>query len=319
MRRRRAMMMNVEDGQYNFNFLNNVLPFSTTLTRASTGWYFDSAGVLQSAANDVARFNYNPSTLALEGLLVEPARTNSIRNNTMVGAIAGTPGTAPTNWNVSSSLNNVTREIVGAGTEDGINYIDVRYSGTPNLTTSGNIFPENIVGIAAAAGQVWNFRSFGRLVSGSLTNVAFLSQLREINGGGSTVAFSNLSITPTSAALRTQQFNQTRTLSDGTTAFVSGNINFAYTNGLAIDFTLRFGLSQAEQGSAASSPIKTSSAAVTRSADVLSLALPNGTYDIDITRASGVTNVLGAVVSGGAYTVPTDLSPLQSVVARRVA
>jgi len=74
-----------------------------------------------------------------------------------------------------------------------------------------------------------------------------------------------------------------------------------------------------EQGSGASSPIKTSSAAVTRAADVLSLAMIDGTYDIDITRASGVTNVVGTVVSGGSYTVPTDRSPLQSVVARRVA
>jgi hypothetical protein len=47
-----------------------------TFTRASTGTFFDSAGVLQSAAIDAPRFDFNPSTLAAQGLLIEGARTN---------------------------------------------------------------------------------------------------------------------------------------------------------------------------------------------------------------------------------------------------
>jgi len=48
-----------------------------TFTRASPGTYYDSAGVLQEAAIDVPRFDYDPATGELLGLLIEGEAENS--------------------------------------------------------------------------------------------------------------------------------------------------------------------------------------------------------------------------------------------------
>jgi hypothetical protein len=49
-----------------------------TFTRASSATYIDSAGTLQTAAVDVPRFDHNPTTGESLGLLVEEQRTNNL-------------------------------------------------------------------------------------------------------------------------------------------------------------------------------------------------------------------------------------------------
>lgn len=61
-----------------FNFVTNAFPGTVTFSRASSATFFDSAGVLQSAANDVPRLDYDPATLAARGLLIEEQRTNKV-------------------------------------------------------------------------------------------------------------------------------------------------------------------------------------------------------------------------------------------------
>lgn len=69
-----------------------------TFTRASTATFFNSSGVLTSAGNNVPRFDYNPSTLAPLGLLIEEQRTNSLLYSEQFNNVAGWTaiGTAPT-------------------------------------------------------------------------------------------------------------------------------------------------------------------------------------------------------------------------------
>ena len=224
-----------------------------------------------SAINSAPRFDHNPTTGESLGLLVEEARTNSIRNNTMVGAVAGTPGTLPTNWSVFTTLTGLTRQIVGTGTEDGITYIDVRLNGTPNTAGSYFLQTETNTSVVASNGQTWTSSAYVRLAAGSLSGVSSV-RLSTSNRDslGNVIASGDTIFTPTSAALNAQRFANTYTNVSALTAFELLNFAFALS-GTAVDFTLRIGLPQLELGAFATSVIPTTTAAATRSADVASI------------------------------------------------
>lgn len=243
-----------------------------TFTRGSTGTYFDTAGVLQSAAINVPRFDYDPTTLLPRGILIETSITNRIRNNTMVGAAAGTPGTLPTNWITFTGVTGLTREIVGTGTESGITYIDVRLSGTPSAAGQYNVYFEQFNSAVAATGQTWTTSAYLRLMSGSFTGIsAVRACVLEFNAtpvvldGTYTVV-----ATPTGSPLVEQRVSASRTLNQATTAYVVPMLRFDMT-GVAIDFTVRIGMPQLEQLLFPTSVVPTSTVAVTRAIDAVNV------------------------------------------------
>lgn len=80
------------DGRYTLNgtAYNDLSSFLTaaggTFTRASVGTYFDSTGTLQTAASGVPRFDYDPTNFTTKGILIEESRTNSTINSPTVGS-----------------------------------------------------------------------------------------------------------------------------------------------------------------------------------------------------------------------------------------
>lgn len=61
------------------------LPGSVTMTRGSTATYFDSTGTMQTVSGNTARWDYDPVTHALRGLLIEETRTNLLLNSATLG------------------------------------------------------------------------------------------------------------------------------------------------------------------------------------------------------------------------------------------
>jgi hypothetical protein len=248
------------------SLLAGVLHPRVTFTRASAGWYFDSTGILQSASTNIPRFDYNPATLAARGLLIEEVRTNSITNNSMTGAAVGSPGTLPTNWATSGS--GTTASVIATGTENGITYIDIRFAGTTSSTSQMFIAFEGAV--TASAAQVWTGSAYFRLVGGSFANISFTGVQVGVTGGTGT---NKTTATITSAALCTQRLSIAVTAGASTTSVRPFFVCTPNGTSLAVDFTIRIGLPQLELGASATSPIVTSSIAVTRSADVASMPL----------------------------------------------
>ncbi len=204
----------------------------------------------------------------VQGFRPQPASTNKVRNNRMAGAVAGSPGTLPTNW-VLGSLSGVSTEILGAGVQDGLPYIDIRYSGTPSATSNVTILFDASTHAVAATGQTWAASAFVSLLAGSLANVTQIHvSVDERSSAGTYLSNSGTAFVPTGTL---QRYTKAHTLIQATAGRVTGSLRVDLTNGLAVDFTLRIAAPQLEQLAFASSPILTSSADGARLEDVPSL------------------------------------------------
>lgn len=125
---------------------------------------------------------------------------NLVPNAWMEGAVAGTPGTAPTGWTVSA-VSGWSRQVVGTGFEDGIPYIDLRLfsAGGSSNNYRFNVIPARDY----LAGEQWTFAAYHRLIAGSFSG--FTARTFIAAGVASHAA-------PTSAPLIAQPIAQTRTI-----------------------------------------------------------------------------------------------------------
>jgi hypothetical protein len=226
----------------------------------------------------------------------------------MVGAVAGTPGTNPTGWVYATAQSNgLTLSIAGTGIENGINYIDYRFNGT--TVASPNACAIGIVNATAATGQTWTASMYWKLAGGSATGVtSWQLGIIENTAAGTFVTGAFYSQTaPTSAALITQRPAATRTLSGGATVgLATYPLNIAVSGNTAVDFTIRIGLPQLEQGAFATSVIATSTATATRAADVASITGTN--FSSWYNQTEGTVHCQGVSPSAGNFFSIDDAS-----------
>jgi hypothetical protein len=226
----------------------------------------------------------------------------------------------------------LTQNIVATGIENGLQYIDYRLSGT--ATGNAEIRLEGNT-IAASNGQVWTSSAYLKTISGA-PNSTRLVIIERTSGGAYIVDGSTGSLAVDSTL---KQFTFTRTLAGGVTvALVQPLIFFFLTAGTTYDFTIRIAAPQMELGSYATTFIPTTTAAVTRLADVathlnasdligqtagvlfVDINLPNTTDSVRqlqvsdgnlnnrIQIATNGTNITPAIASGGViqatFTIP---------------
>lgn len=298
-----------------FNFLAATLPIGATLTRASSGTRINSVGVLVSEANDVPRVTYNSVTLAREGLLNEPPRTNLHLNSADLTNVSWTPLRA-------------TPALIGAVAPDGTT-TSGRLTEDVTAASSHYFFRVETVG----ASTLYSASTFARAGAGGLRHwcaldladgTVFPQTFFDLTNGvvGHTTA-SSASIKAFGNGWYRPEAGLLTSAAPGTTFIdraLSSADNVASYNGDGASNTDFWGMQfEAAPDGKASSYIPTTGSSVTRAGDVVKIPLATGTYSVDITRLSGVTHLTGVAVVANSYTIPTDVSPLQLVDARRTA
>ena len=228
----------------------------------------NASGNIEVVNANVPRIDYFGGQASL---LVELSAVNGIRNNSMVGAVAGSlPGSSgalPTNW--GESLNGLVRQSVALGTENGVSYIDIRYSGTATGGSCAVLF-ETATQIVASTSQNWSNSVYLKIIAQPNPPIAYRLSMWEYNTGGTVFGGSfATAVVPTTTSL--QRFTQTRALTGATTDRVRPLFDVSMTSGQYYDFTIRIGYPQMEQSSVATSVIPTTTGSVTRNADVISV------------------------------------------------
>jgi hypothetical protein len=234
-------------------------------------------GDISQVAANVPRLSYMYGSCP--ALLLEPQRTNSIRNSTMQGA-STSPSTLPTNWITSTA--GLTQSVVSIGTENGLPYIDVRLSGTATGTLSTISFESNSQ-IVSSNGQTWTGSFWVKQIAAPTPPNSYSSLARESNSSGLNLATTAQSFTISSTLNR---ITQTRTNSNASTAYQNFSFAAGVTIGQSYDFTVRIAAPQLELGAYATTWIDTTNAAATRLADSFTR---NNIYTNGLISASGGT------------------------------
>jgi hypothetical protein len=237
-----------------------ILDSRITFTRASTATYVNSFGILTTAAVNQARFDHNPATGESLGLLVEEARTNRLQYSEQFDnaywtkdktAVASNAATAPDGTFTADLLYTITSGVATVGRVTGA-VSSAPYTSTIYLKSAGFTWAV----VYAAQG---NHIALFNLVNGTV--------------GTQTAGITAASISPVGNGWFRCSVTQTATFA---TFYVSpADANGSTTSTASGTSGIYAWGAQLEAGSFPTSYIPTTSATVTRAADVASITGTN--------------------------------------------
>jgi hypothetical protein len=272
------------------------LPTTVTLARASTGTYVTSSGALATAAANAPRFDYAAtSPYALRGLLVEAAATNGFlqSQNLTVSwtALMVTPTATSMVETTGNGLHQVSQTVTfTAGQPVAISAIGGERTGSAKRYLA-ILVPPAVLG--TQSGAIFD------LATGAVTLVGTGISAAATPAPGGWLC--RIALTPTATVAAGVIFRVCN---------AAGSVA-AYTGDGASGLNLSE--LQFEAGSVATSRIRTTTAAVTRAADVVTLdwgakGVPDGAITATVTFDDGSTQAIGMTVASGKAVLPTPLN-----------
>jgi hypothetical protein len=232
-----------------------------TFTRASSGTFVGSDGLIQSASTDVPRFDHNPTTGESLGLLVEEQRTNLVLRSEEVSFAYWVKTTSTITANESTAPDGtLTAELWTSTATNGIIEASITKDAVAR-TYTGSLWVKGDISAFTLTidngGTINRGRVLFNLSSNTITTTA--NEGNFTGTSGSITLYPNdwkrVTITTTTSTLTTMRFRP----------FFSG----------ASGSSVRVWGAQVEEGAFPTSYIPTTTATVTRSADVASISGSN--------------------------------------------
>lgn len=292
-----------------FDFTAGALPAGATVARASTKYCCNASGSIVSLAANTLQTDYDPNSHAALGILVEPAATNLLlrseqNDQAPWSSAAGATATAD---QIAAPDGNVTGDLVKS------------WNGSGNQFRAQNV-------TQAVATYVYSFWSkskeytrwyMGAVANGTFPAVIFDMATGTVVAAGAAAIASGMQayangwyrcwfvFANTTAGSRQQSAGPATSANNQ--AFVGDGVSGLYCWGGQIE------LLPANNLNIPSSYVPTTSATVTRAADVVTLnwaskGVSDGTYTVRYTFDDGTTQDVSTAIAGGNSTIPTNLN-----------
>ncbi len=231
-----------------------------TFTRSSAAWRFNASGVLEQVPANQPRFDYDPVTLALRGLLIEEQRTNLLLFS------GAQENAAWTKFQATAALSGITGP----------------YGEYRKLSATDGQAGQVLQNVAATAGQAYTFTYVVKKTAYDTVRLYFIP--RDSSNASLNACFVTLTLSTGAAStggpLAVTAYSVAQTSDGGylvsitattpaNTAFLRAQVDFAAVTTGAREVLI--GPQQIELGAFPTSYIPTTSAQVTRAADVASV------------------------------------------------
>lgn len=276
--RRRTMVKYLDDA--NFPIVQKPTPAVLTFTRSSTATYYGSDGLLKTAAANQPRIDYDPLTLAVRGLLIEEQRTNRFLQS---GDFTVSPWAAAV-----------------TGTSTRSNVAGTRGFGLGLVTATSNLGGLRQSSTGLTSGQVYSLSFYLESTAASIT-------LAIENGLASYGTACSLVFNPATGSITSQVGFTSVTSTPLDSGRVYSVVLPAAGGSLAANVewrlpttgdSFKIGRPQFEAGAFATSYIPTTTAAVTRAADVATAALGSIGFNALEGSVTGEASILASGTSG---------------------